>query len=120
VTAVIRAASLSCWKSAKIRATLGLIRGTPDKINGQQTAIPQCDRAGGVMLARFALVLSAATMTSPAIASDPVFLHAAGSLRGALTEVAGAFEAPSGQTRAGPNTVLPALIEGRDRGRCAP
>src|SRR5262245_10136841 len=27
VTAVIRAASLSCWKSAKIRATLGLIRG---------------------------------------------------------------------------------------------
>ena len=48
----------------------------------------QCGRAGGVMLARFALVLSAATMTSTAIASDPVFLHAAGSLRGALTEVA--------------------------------
>jgi molybdate transport system substrate-binding protein len=49
-----------------------------------------------MMLARFALVLLA-TMTSPAIASDPVFLHAAGSLRSALTEVAGAFEAASGQ-----------------------
>jgi len=49
------------------------------------------------MLARFAFVLSAATMTSPAIASDPVFLHAAGSLRTALTEVTGAFEAASGQ-----------------------
>jgi molybdenum ABC transporter molybdate-binding protein len=61
------------------------------------TVLPQCDRAGGVMLVRFALVLSAATMTSPAIASDPVFLHAAGSLRGALTEVAGAFEAASAQ-----------------------
>ena len=36
-------------------------------------------------------------MTSPAIASDPVFLHAAGSLRTALTEVTGAFEAASGQ-----------------------
>ena len=42
------------------------------------------------MPARFACVLLAATMTSPAIALDPVFLHAAGSLRGALTEVAGA------------------------------
>src|SRR5262245_32502087 len=83
VTAVILAASLSCWKSAKIRATLGLIRGRP--------------YPGAVMLAHFAFVLSAATMTSTAIASDPVFLHAAGSLRCALTEVAGAFEAASGQ-----------------------
>ena len=36
-------------------------------------------------------------MTTPASA-DPVLLHAAGSLRGALTEVAKAFEAASGAT----------------------
>src|SRR5262245_66566220 len=61
------------------------------------------------MLARFALVLSAATMTSTAIASDPVFLHAAGSLRAALTEVTGVFEAASGQrvqAKYGPSGML--------------
>jgi molybdate transport system substrate-binding protein len=70
------------------------------------------------MLARFAFVLSAATMTSPAIASDPVFLHAAGSLRGALTEVAGAFEAASGQrvqAKYGPSGTLKDEIAGGAR-----
>jgi molybdenum ABC transporter molybdate-binding protein len=70
------------------------------------------------MLARFAIVLSAVTMTSPAIASDPVFLHAAGSLRGALTEVAGAFEAASGQglqAKYGPSSILKDEIAGGAR-----
>jgi molybdate transport system substrate-binding protein len=49
------------------------------------------------MLNRFALVLSGVLMISPAIASEPVLLHAAGSLRSALTEVVSAFEAASGQ-----------------------
>ena len=42
-----------------------------------------------------AILLAAAAMTAPAVA-EPVLLHAAGSLRTALTEVAGAFEAASG------------------------
>jgi len=49
------------------------------------------------MLIRVALALLAATMTAPAIAAEPVLLHAAGSLRSALTETAAAFEAASGQ-----------------------
>ncbi len=49
------------------------------------------------MLARLAVTLAAATIAVPAVASEPVLLHAAGSLRTALTEVAGAFEAASGQ-----------------------
>jgi ABC-type molybdate transport system substrate-binding protein len=36
-------------------------------------------------------------MSNSAVASEPVLLHAAGSLRSALTEVASAFEAASGQ-----------------------
>ena len=36
------------------------------------------------------------SLTTPAIASDAVLLHAAGSLRGALTEVAQGFEKSSG------------------------
>jgi molybdate transport system substrate-binding protein len=70
-----------------------------------------------MMLARFALVLLA-TMTSPAIASDPVLLHAAGSLRSALTEVAGAFEAASGQrvqAKYGPSGILKDEIVGGAR-----
>ena len=70
------------------------------------------------MQARFACVLLAATMTSPAIASDPVFLHAAGSLRGALTEVSGAFEAASGQrvqAKYGPSGTLKDEIAGGAR-----
>jgi molybdate transport system substrate-binding protein len=68
-------------------------------------------------LSRFALVLLA-TMTSPAIASDPVFLHAAGSLRSALTEVVGAFEAASGQrvqAKYGPSGTLKDEIAGGAR-----
>ena len=48
------------------------------------------------MVARIALALLAAMMTVPADAADPVLLHAAGSLRAALTEAAGAFEAIAG------------------------
>ena len=70
------------------------------------------------MLARVFLVLSAATMTSPALASDPVFLYAAGSLRAALTEVADAFEAASGlrvQAKYGPSGTLKDEIAGGAR-----
>ena len=49
------------------------------------------------MIGRVALALVAATMTVPVFAAEPVLLHAAGSLRSALTEVAGAYEAASGQ-----------------------
>ena len=49
------------------------------------------------MIIRIALILLAAVMTVPAFASEPALLHAAGSLRAALTEVAAAFEAASGQ-----------------------
>jgi molybdate transport system substrate-binding protein len=46
------------------------------------------------MAARLAAALAAlAIMTAPATAEETVLLHAAGSLRGALTEVAKAFEA---------------------------
>jgi molybdate transport system substrate-binding protein len=66
------------------------------------------------MLARIALILSAA-MTSPAVASVPVVLHAAGSLRAALTDVASAFEAASGQkveAKYGPSGTLKDEIAG--------
>ncbi len=57
-------------------------------------------------------------MTVPAIAAEPVLLHAAGSLRAALTEVASAFEAASGQQGAG--EVRPVgHAQGRDRRRRA-
>ena len=49
------------------------------------------------MLARLAVTLAVATIAVPAVASEPVLLHAAGSLRTALTEVTEAFEAASGQ-----------------------
>jgi ABC-type molybdate transport system substrate-binding protein len=48
-------------------------------------------------------------ITVPAAASDPVLLHAAGSLRAALTEVASAFEKASGlkvEAKFGPSGVL--------------
>ena len=66
------------------------------------------------MLARIALILSAA-MTSPAVPSEPVVLHAAGSLRAALTDVASAFEAASGQkveAKYGPSGTLKEEIAG--------
>ena len=40
-------------------------------------------------------------MTAPAVAADPVLLHAAGSLRAALTEVSKAFEAARRRQGAG-------------------
>ena len=50
-----------------------------------------------MMIVRMAFLIVMATMTVPAIAAEPVMLYAAGSLRTALTEVAVAFEAASGQ-----------------------
>ena len=54
-------------------------------------------------------------MTNSAVASGPVLLHAAGSLRSALTEVASAFEAASGQkvdAKYGPSGTLKDEIAG--------
>src|SRR5262249_19890981 len=70
-------------------------RGLQDQRAG--IVLPQCQCTGGVMLARLAVTLAAATISMPALASEPALLHAAGSLRTALTEVAGALEASSGQ-----------------------
>ena len=57
-------------------------------------------------------------MDNSAKASEPVLLHAAGSLRSALTEVARAFEAASGQkveARYGPSGTLKDEIAGGTR-----
>ncbi len=66
-----------------------------------------------------AVLLSAiTTMTTPVFASEPVLLHAAGSLRAALTEVATAFEAASGhkvQAKFGPSGALKDEIAGGAR-----
>jgi molybdate transport system substrate-binding protein len=54
-------------------------------------------------------------MSNSAVASEPVLLHAAGSLRSALTEVASAFEAASGQkvdAKYGPSGTLKDEIAG--------
>jgi ABC-type molybdate transport system substrate-binding protein len=70
------------------------------------------------MLGRIALGLWAATMSVPATAAEPVLLHAAGSLRGALTEVAAAFEAAGGpkvQAKFGPSGTLRGEIAGGAR-----
>ena len=64
-----------------------------------------------VVAASLAVVL----MTVPAMAAEPVLLHAAGSLRSALTEVAAAFEAATGvkvQAKFGPSGVLREEIAG--------
>lgn len=45
---------------------------------------------------RLVVALTIMALSTPAIASDMVLLHAAGSLRGALTEIAQAFEKSSG------------------------
>jgi molybdate transport system substrate-binding protein len=61
------------------------------------------------MLSRLAVILAASTMALPAVASEPVLLHAAGSLRTALTELTGAFEAALGQrvqAKYGPSGML--------------
>jgi molybdate transport system substrate-binding protein len=68
-----------------------------------------------MMLSRLAVILAATTIAVPAFASEPVLLHAAGSLRTALTEVTGAFEAASGQrvqAKYGPSGTLKDEIAG--------
>jgi ABC-type molybdate transport system substrate-binding protein len=65
-----------------------------------------------------ALFSAVATVATPVFASEPVLLHAAGSLRAALTEVATAFEAKSGgkvQAKFGPSGVLKDEIAGGAR-----
>jgi len=60
------------------------------------------------------ILFGVSALTTPALAQD-VLLHAAGSLRGALTEVAGAFEAASGikvQAKYGPSGLLRDEIAG--------
>ena len=52
------------------------------------------------------MILAMLAMTGPA-AAETVQLYAAGSLRGALTEIAKAYELPPA-TRSRPNTGLPA------------
>jgi len=62
-----------------------------------------------------AILLAVAAMSTPAPAQQPVLLHAAGSLRAALTEVAAAFETGSGvgvQAKFGPSGVLKDEIAG--------
>src|SRR5262249_24293242 len=88
-------------------------RGLQDQRAG--IVLPQHQCAGGVMLARLAVTLAAATISVPAVASEPVSLYAASSLRTALTEVAGAFEAASGQrvqVKYGPSGTLKDEIAG--------
>ena len=62
------------------------------------------------MRRRFSAVLAVlAVMTTPVTAQEVVLLHAAGSLRAALTEVASNFEAAGGpkvQTKFGPSGLL--------------
>jgi len=68
-----------------------------------------------MMVARLAVILAATTIAVPALASEPVLLHAAGSLRTALTEVTEAFEAASGQkvqAKYGPSGTLKDEIAG--------
>ena len=68
---------------------------------------------------RFAAILaSVVTMTAPAMAQETVLLHAAGSLRGALSEIAKGFEAAGGgkvQAKFGPSGLLKDEISGGAR-----
>ena len=48
------------------------------------------------MVTRFVLLL-VVVMTVPVFAAEPVLLHAAGSLRSALTDIASAYETASGE-----------------------
>ncbi len=67
------------------------------KIGGQQLFFPNANVAGRVMRAhRGGLQVCDGAMTTPAVAADPVLLHAAGSLRLALTEVIAAYEPAAG------------------------
>lgn len=68
------------------------------------------------MLAR--IVVTLAAMSGPAFAADTVQLHAAGSLRAALTEIGQAYEAASGhkvQAKFGPSGLLKNEIAGGAR-----
>src|SRR5499426_924022 len=70
------------------------------------------------MLSRLAVILAATTMAVPSLASEPVLLHAAGSLRSALIEVAASFEAASGvkvEAKFGPSGTLKDEIAGGAR-----
>lgn len=68
------------------------------------------------MVARLlTLVVAAATFSGPTMAMDSVLLHAAGSLRGALTDVSKAFEAATGiavAAKYGPSGLLKDEIAG--------
>jgi molybdate transport system substrate-binding protein len=78
---------------------------------------PRCCTTVGLGLAAPVIIILLA-MTISAVASEPVLLHAAGSLRSALTEVASAFEAASGQkveAKYGPSGTLKDEIAGRTR-----
>ncbi|MGZ3361870.1 MAG: substrate-binding domain-containing protein, partial [Xanthobacteraceae bacterium] len=69
------------------------------------------------MVVRIALAL-AGMMSVTVHAAEPVTLYAAGSLRGALTEIAGAFEASAGQkvvAKYGPSGTLKDEIAGGAR-----
>ena len=62
-----------------------------------------------------AVLLAVAAVAAPARANQPVLLHAAGSLRAALTEATAAFEAATGvkvQAKFGPSGVLKDEIAG--------
>jgi molybdate transport system substrate-binding protein len=62
-----------------------------------------------------AVLLAVIAMSAPAGAGEPVLLHAAGSLRSALTEVAAVFETVTGvrvQAKFGPSGVLKDEIAG--------
>src|SRR5262249_57162024 len=88
-------------------------RGLQDQWAG--VVLPQRQCTGGMMVARLAVILAATTIAVPALASEPVLLHAAGSLRTALTEVTEAFEAASGQklqAKYGPSGMLKEEIAG--------
>jgi molybdenum ABC transporter molybdate-binding protein len=64
------------------------------------------------------IAVAAGLHLSQASAADPVLLHAAGSLRAALTEAAKAYEAASGtpvQTKFGPSGVLREAIAGGEK-----
>jgi hypothetical protein len=66
----------------------------------------------------FAFFFATMMMTIPAIAAEPVHLHAAGSLRAALTEVSKAFEGATSlkvQPKYGPSGTLKNEIAGGAR-----
>lgn len=67
---------------------------------------------------RLLAAIATVAMASSAHAADPVLLHAAGSLRGALTDVAKAYKAQSGatvQAKYGPSGTLRDAISGGEK-----